>query len=126
MEWTSLGKVESSPEVKGEPDDEAATARKDRHPHERTRPLARQRVRGKQLWRSVKYEEMYLDTYASVPDGRARITWHLASSNAIGPHPAHGGRVPDPLYFAQPLLAAAWSTSGSPRIHAASHFKQAD
>jgi putative transposase len=59
------------------------------------------------LWRSVKYEEVYLNAYASVPEARAGIGRYLAFYNAVRPHSAHGGRTPDQVYFGQPLLAAA-------------------
>ena len=45
--------------------------------------------------------------YASVPEARAGIGRYLAFYNAVRPHSALGGRTPDQLYFAQPLLAAA-------------------
>jgi putative transposase len=59
------------------------------------------------LWRSVKYEEVYLHAYASVPEARAGIGRYLTFYNAIGPHSVLGGHTPDQLYFDQPLLAAA-------------------
>ena len=59
------------------------------------------------LWRSVKYEEVYLNAYASVPEARAGIGRYIGFYNAIRPHSALGGRTPDQIYFAQPLLAAA-------------------
>ena len=59
------------------------------------------------LWRSVKYEEVYLHAYASVSEARAGIGRYLAFYNAVRPHSALGGRTPDQVYFAQPLLAAA-------------------
>ena len=58
-------------------------------------------------WRSVKYEEVYLNAYASVPDARAGIGRYPAFHNAVRPHSALGGRTPDQIYFDQPLLAAA-------------------
>ena len=59
------------------------------------------------LWRSVKYEEVYLHAYASVPQARAGIGRYIGFYNAIRPHSALGGRTPDQIYFDQPLLAAA-------------------
>ena len=59
------------------------------------------------LWRSVKYEEVYLNAYASVPEARTGIGRYLAFYNAVRPHSALGGRTPDQIYFDQPLLAAA-------------------
>ncbi len=59
------------------------------------------------LWRSVKYEEVYLHAYASVPEARAGIAHYFAFYNAIRPHSALGGRTPDQIYFNPPLLAAA-------------------
>jgi putative transposase len=59
------------------------------------------------LWRSVKYEEVYLRAYASVPEARAGISRYLDFYNSIRPHSSLGCRTPDRIYFNQPLLAAA-------------------
>ena len=59
------------------------------------------------LWRSVKYEEVYLHAYASVPEARARIGRYFGFYNGVRPHSSLGGRTPDDIYFPQPLLAAA-------------------
>lgn len=59
------------------------------------------------LWRSVKYEEVYLNADASVPEARADIGRYLAFYKAVRPHSALGGRTPDQVYFDKPLLAAA-------------------
>ena len=59
------------------------------------------------LWRSVKYEEVYLNAYASVPEARAGIARYIGFYNAVRPQSALGGRTPDQIYFGQPLLAAA-------------------
>ena len=59
------------------------------------------------LWRSVKYEEVYLRAYGSVPDARASIGHYLTFYNRVRPHSSLGRRTPDQLYFTQPLLAAA-------------------
>ena len=59
------------------------------------------------LWRSVKYEEVYLHAYASVPEARAGIGRYFGFYNGGRPHSSLGGRTPDDVYFPQPLLAAA-------------------
>ncbi len=59
------------------------------------------------LWRSVKYEEVYLRAYGSVSDARASIGRYLAFYNARRPHSSLDRRTPDQAYFNQPLLAAA-------------------
>jgi putative transposase len=59
------------------------------------------------LWRSVKYEEVYLNAYTSVPEARAGIGRYLAFYNGVRPYSALGARTPDQVYFDQPLLAAA-------------------
>jgi putative transposase len=59
------------------------------------------------LWRSVKYEEVYLHAYASVPEARAGIGRYFGFYNTVRPHSSLGCRTPDQIYFNQPLLAAA-------------------
>lgn len=59
------------------------------------------------LWRSVKYEEVYLHAYASVPEARAGIGRYFDFYNTVRPHSSLGCRTPDDIYFHQPLLAAA-------------------
>lgn len=71
------------------------------------RGCRRDNVFVERLWRSVKYEEVYLDAYASVPEARAGIGRYLTFYNAVRPHSALGGRTPDQIYFDRPLLAAA-------------------
>ena len=51
------------------------------------------------LWRSVKYEEVYLRAYDSVSEARASISRYLAFYNERRPHSALDGRTPDEAYF---------------------------
>ncbi len=59
------------------------------------------------LWRSVKYEEVYLHAYASVPEASAGIGRYFDFYNCVRPHSSLGCRTPDEIYFNPPLLAAA-------------------
>lgn len=59
------------------------------------------------LWRSVKYEEVYLHAYGSVPEARAGIGRYFDFYNRVRPHSSLGRRTPDQVYFDHPLLAAA-------------------
>ena len=60
------------------------------------------------LWRSIKYEEVYLKAYDSVSEARASIGGYLTFYNGQRPHSSLGRRTPDQAYFTQlPLSAAA-------------------
>ena len=59
------------------------------------------------LWRSVKYEEVYLKAYDTVAAARASLGAYLTFYNETRPHSAHGGRTPDAAYFGFVPLAAA-------------------
>jgi len=60
------------------------------------------------LWRSVKYEEVYLRAYDSVAEARASIGRYMAFYNGRRPHSSLDARTPDQAYFNHvPLLAAA-------------------
>jgi putative transposase len=60
------------------------------------------------LWRSVKYEEVYLRAYDSVGDARASFGRYLDFYNRTRPHSSLAARTPDRAYFDNlPLLAAA-------------------
>ena len=52
------------------------------------------------LWRSVKYEEVYLRAYETVSQAREGIGRYLSFFNTTRPHTAHGGKTPDSAYFA--------------------------
>jgi len=60
------------------------------------------------LWRSVKYEEVYLRAYDSVSDARASIGRYLNFYNGRRPHSSLDGETPDQAYFnSLPLRLAA-------------------
>ena len=60
------------------------------------------------LWRSVKYEEVYLRAYDSVVEARASIGRYFDFYNRKRPHSSLDARTPDQAYFdALPLEAAA-------------------
>ena len=60
------------------------------------------------LWRSVKYEEVYLRAYESVAEARALIGRYIAFYNGRRPHSSLDARTPDQAYFNHvPLSAAA-------------------
>ena len=60
------------------------------------------------LWRSIKYEEVYLKAYDSVSEARASIGRYLAFYNGRRPHSSLDRRTPDQAYFIRlPQLAAA-------------------
>jgi putative transposase len=60
------------------------------------------------LWRSVKYEEVYLRAYDSVSEARASIGRYFDFYNARRPHSSLDGMTPDQAYFTPlPLRLAA-------------------
>jgi putative transposase len=60
------------------------------------------------LWRSVKYEEVYLRAYDSVAEARASLGRYLDFYNRRRPHSSLDARAPDHAYFHNlPQVAAA-------------------
>jgi putative transposase len=60
------------------------------------------------LWRSVKYEEVYLRAYDTVGDARSSIGRYLDFYNRRRPHSSLDGTTPDQAYFAPlPIRMAA-------------------
>jgi putative transposase len=51
------------------------------------------------LWRSVKYEEVYLHAYDSVAQARASLGRYLNFYNSKRPHSSLGASTPDQAYF---------------------------
>jgi putative transposase len=59
------------------------------------------------LWRSLKYEEIYLHGYDSVSAATAGIGRYLTLYNPRRPHSSFIDRTPDEAYFFPRSLAAA-------------------
>ncbi|WP_249166145.1 integrase core domain-containing protein, partial [Bradyrhizobium liaoningense] len=60
------------------------------------------------LWRSVKYEEVYLRAYDSISEALASIGQYLDFYNGRRPHSSLDGVTPDQAYFNPlPLRLAA-------------------
>jgi putative transposase len=61
------------------------------------------------LWRTVKYEEVYLHGYDSVSSARAGLGRYFEFYNARRAHQSHSGHTPCMVYFnaLPPLQAAA-------------------
>ena len=54
------------------------------------------------LWRSVKYEEVYLHDYETVPEARRRLSEYFAFYNGERPHETLGYRTPHEVDFGTP------------------------
>ena len=59
------------------------------------------------LWRSIKYEEIYLRAYDSVGEARGSIGRYLALSNGRRPHSSLDRSTPDQAHFDRPPQTAA-------------------
>ena len=60
------------------------------------------------LWRSVKYEEVYLKAYDTVAEARASLGRYLDFFNRQRPHSSLDRKTPEEAYFTlRPLVAAA-------------------
>jgi putative transposase len=60
------------------------------------------------LWRSVKYEEVYLKAYDTVAEARASLSRYLDFFNRQRPHSSLDRKTPDEAYFTpRPFAAAA-------------------
>jgi putative transposase len=59
------------------------------------------------LWRSVKYEEVYLRAYGAVSEARASIGRYLTFYNSRRPHSSLAAKTPDQTYFDNLPLAMA-------------------
>ena len=59
------------------------------------------------LWKSVKYEEVYLRAYDSVGEARASLGRYLNFYNSLSPHSSLDRRTPDEAYFNPAAIAMA-------------------
>jgi len=59
------------------------------------------------LWRSIKYEEVYLRAYDTLSDARASIGRYLAFYNGRRPHSSLDRQTPDQAYFTRLSQSAA-------------------
>lgn len=51
------------------------------------------------LWRTVKYEEVYLRAYDSIPEAKTHLANYLSFYNSRRPHQTFDGQTPDTIYF---------------------------
>ena len=59
------------------------------------------------LWRSLKYEHVYLHAYESVTEARSKIGRYFEFYNEQRPHSSLGAQTPDQVYFLRPPEALA-------------------
>ncbi len=51
------------------------------------------------VWKSIKYEEVYLHAYETVRQAMTSISKYLEFYNSIRPHSSLGEYTPDQVYF---------------------------
>lgn len=59
------------------------------------------------LWKTIKYEEVYLHAYDTVADAKAGIARYIDFYNRRRPHRALDGATPDSVYFDSPPVSLA-------------------
>ncbi len=52
------------------------------------------------LWRTIKYDEVYLKAYESIPHAKVSLGQFVTFYNSQRPHQAFDGKAPDMIYFA--------------------------
>jgi putative transposase len=59
----------------------------------------RENVFVERIWKSIKYEEVYLHACASVNEARSSIGRYLQFYNSVRPHSSLGAFTPNQVYF---------------------------
>lgn len=59
------------------------------------------------LWRTLKYEEVYLKTYQTLVDAHAQLEHYIGFYNEQRPHSSHDGATPSEVYRRTKTKAAA-------------------
>jgi putative transposase len=59
------------------------------------------------LWKTIKYEEVYLHAYDTVADAKTCLARYIDFYNTRRPHRALDGATPDSLYFNSPPVRLA-------------------
>lgn len=59
------------------------------------------------LWRTLKYEDVYLKAYGNIPEARLGIGEYLEWYNSERRHSSHGKKTPDQVYFDRPGIDLA-------------------
>jgi putative transposase len=68
------------------------------------------------LWRSVKYEEVYLKDYAGVPDAIANLKSYFRFYNFERPHQSLNNQTPAAIYFGIPKTTARYQKPAAIQI----------
>jgi len=76
------------------------------------------------LWRSVKYEEVYLRAYDTTSEARASIGRYLDFYNRRRPHSSLDGGTPDHTYFTSANPHGSLTMADAPLIDAENLFRQ--
>jgi putative transposase len=59
----------------------------------------RDNVLVERIWRSIKYEEVYLHAYASVSEARTSLSLYIEFYNSMRPHSSLKAQTPNQVYF---------------------------
>jgi putative transposase len=78
----------------------ASPEKVDAQRHHAAQLTARSNVFVERLWRSIKYEEVYLHAYDSVSQAKTGIACYINFYNTARPHSSLDKKTPDEFYFA--------------------------